>query len=200
MGMGLGSIIGGVVGGAAGFFVGGPVGAAAGFSMGAGVGGQMDANDSNREAAWTAGQQNLQSAREQMAFQERMSNSSYQRAVEDLNKAGLNQILATPNGASSPAGAMGQVSASHSENVAEGAAGTAMQAMQLKLATAKQASEVGLLEAQRKKTDTETQVMQKGIPEAELKNDLYDIARPWVKKAKDAITTTPPKNIRLRRY
>lgn len=45
-------------------------------------------------------------AREQMAFQERMSNSAHQRETEDLRKAGLNRILGVSgSGASAPGGA-----------------------------------------------------------------------------------------------
>ena len=42
-------------------------------------------------------------------WQERMSNTAYQRAATDLEKAGLNRILALGSPATTPGGAMGQV-------------------------------------------------------------------------------------------
>ena len=83
----------------------GAAGAAAGFL------GQRSANRTN-----------IKLAREQMAFQERMSNTAYQRAAEDLEKAGLNRILALGKPASSPSGQTAQV-----QNKAAAAATTAAQ-------------------------------------------------------------------------
>jgi len=90
MGLDLGSIVGKA----------GGLGALWPFVGGAVVGGGMDIL-----GGYLQGEQQEDIAKDQMAFQERMSSTAYQRATEDMRSAGINPMLAySQGGASSPAG------------------------------------------------------------------------------------------------
>lgn len=69
------------------------------------IGGSAISSAANIYLQNKTNQQNQENAREQMAFQERMSSTAHQRQVEDLRKAGLNPVLSANSGASSPVGA-----------------------------------------------------------------------------------------------
>ena len=106
------------------------------------IGGIMN-NNANANQASVANQFSAQQAKDQMDFQKEMSNTSYQRGTADMEKAGLNPMLAySQGGASVPTGAMAVGQQAQMQNVALPAIQAMNNTAQTALSYAKAPSEI----------------------------------------------------------
>jgi len=123
-------------------------------------------------------QTNIKLARENRAWQEMMSNTAYQRSANDLEKAGLNRILALGNSASTPNGNVAQV-----ENEMESAVSTAIALKRAKaeVANIQASTEKAISETSESNSRRYTQQVQRDLLEQQIETGAYNA---WLASAK----------------
>ncbi|AXL14524.1 DNA pilot protein [Microviridae sp.] len=112
--------------------------------------------------------QNAKQAADNRAFQERMSNTAYQRAMVDMKQAGLNPMLAyRMGGASTPMGGQAQM-----QNVAGSAVNTGLEVARSKADINKKSSEIDKISQEisnLKETENLTKQQTDNLAEAMIK-------------------------------
>lgn len=142
--------------------------------------GGRETNAQNAQEAERNREFQAQQSSAQMGFQAQMSNTSHQREVADLKAAGLNPLLSANAGASTPSGASASGAQAQMQNPNAGMGDmitSALGAMTAVQGLEKQAAETEYIK-------TQSHVAKKGIPESDIKNEVFGMGKSIIKKAK----------------
>lgn len=132
-----------------------------------GLGGSLLGAGSSAKAQRDANAANERMVDKQMEFQERMSNTAFQRQRADLEAAGYNPLLAFPHGASTPMGAISEMKS------------VAPNRGELFLNTAKNVVEMATSKALARKVNAEAESAKAQASIAKKEAAVYDRA-PWL--------------------
>lgn len=164
------------------------------LGMGMQYNAQRETNDMNVGLTRESNTMAQSNAREQMGFQQFMSDTAHQREVADLKAAGLNPLLSVNAGSSTPSGAAGSTSAPQVRSPMEGfsnsANSIARNMQDLVLGSQKQKAEISLMNAQAAKTAVDAKVNAGDVPESDFKTKMYN----WVSKQFGDLTKTNAKS------
>lgn len=128
---------------------------------------------SNAKSVEATNAANFAESQRNRDFQERMSSSAYQRAVQDLRAAGLNPALAYTNGpASSPSGSTATAVAPRKGDIGAGLLNTAKTIASEGASLQQVGSQTELNKAQTSVADVTAQKLGANAKEAELNQDL----------------------------
>lgn len=143
--------------------------------------GQNSANETNVQIAQEATRANMAMASMQMGFQERMSNTAYQRATADMRAAGINPMVAyQQGGASTPSGASGSAVSAHVESGLAKGVQSAVEATRLANEFRSADAEISLRKASEKTQEAIAQRETQSAKEAGLRAKVLERQLPAI--------------------